>query len=82
MLSLNKEQFENTSGGKWSAGQNLYHLILSIQPLQSAFSLPKFILSFLFGKANRQSKSYEALVEKYNRSYQLVEKLPAALFHK
>ncbi len=65
MLSLNKEQFENTSGGKWSAGQNLYHLILSIQPLQSAFSLPKFILSFLFGKANRQSKSYEALVEKY-----------------
>ncbi len=65
ILPLNKEQFENTSDGKWSAGQNLYHLILAIKPLQSAFSIPKFILNFLFGKANRQSKSYEALVEKY-----------------
>ena len=65
ILSLNKEQFENTNDGKWSAGQNLDHLILAIKPLQPAFSLPGFILKTLFGKANRPSKSYEALVEKY-----------------
>ena len=65
ILSLNKEQFENTKDGKWSAAQNLDHLILAIKPLQPAFSLPGIILKALFGKANRPSRSYEALVEKY-----------------
>ena len=65
ILSLNKEQFENTNDGKWSAGQNLHHLILAIKPLQPAFWLPKFLLKTLFGKANRSSRSYEVLVEKY-----------------
>ena len=66
VLSLDKEQFENTKDGKWSAGQNLDHLTLAIKPLQPAYSLPKFVLKVLFGKASRPSRSYEALVEKYN----------------
>jgi len=63
--TLNKEQFENSPGGKWSAGQNLDHLIRAVKPLQLAYSLPKFILKLVFGKSNRPSKSYEQLVEKY-----------------
>lgn len=66
VLSLDKEQFENTNDGKWSTGQNLEHLILAIKPLQPAYILPGFILRSLFGKANRSSRSYEVLVEKYN----------------
>ncbi len=65
ILSLDKEQFENTNDGKWSAAQNLDHLILAIKPLQPAYGLPGFVLKILFGKANRPSRSYEALVEKY-----------------
>ncbi len=65
ILSLNKDQFENTNDGKWSAGQNLHHLILAIKPLQPAFSLPWFILKTFFGKENRSSKSYAVLAEKY-----------------
>ncbi|MEO7291457.1 MAG: hypothetical protein ABIW34_00030, partial [Ginsengibacter sp.] len=65
ILSLDKEQFENTNDGKWSTAQNIEHLILAIKPLQPAFSLPGIILQALFGKANRPSRSYEALVEKY-----------------
>jgi hypothetical protein len=65
ILALNKEQFETAPDGKWSAGQNLDHLIRSIKPLQLAYSLPKFILWILFGKANRPSKNYEVLVAKY-----------------
>ncbi len=65
IITLNEEQFEATPEGKWSAGQNLDHLILSIGPLQLAYSLPKFILGIFFGKANRPSRPYEALVEKY-----------------
>jgi hypothetical protein len=64
--SLSKEQFESTPGGKWSAGQNLDHLIRAIKPLQPAYTLPKFILRMMFGKANRPSRTYQELVIKYN----------------
>ena len=63
--SLDKEGFEAKPNEKWSAGQNLDHLIRSIKPLQLAYSLPKFILKFMFGKTNRPSRSYEELVLKY-----------------
>ena len=65
ITALNKAQFEATPNGKWSAGQNLDHLIRAIQPLQQAYGLPKFMLRILFGKTNRPSKSYEELVAKY-----------------
>jgi hypothetical protein len=63
--SLNKDQFEATPNGKWSAGQNLDHLIRAIRPLQLAYSLPKFALNILFGKTNRPSRTYNELVTKY-----------------
>jgi len=63
--SLNKEQFEATPEGKWSAGQNLDHLIRAMKPLQSAYGLPKFALRIMFGKTNRPSKTYNELVAKY-----------------
>src|SRR5574339_441804 len=63
---LEKDQFEATPNGKWSAGQNLDHLIRAIKPLQLAYSLPKFILIILFGKKNRPSRTYDELVTKYN----------------
>jgi DinB family protein len=65
ILRLNKEQFESTPNGKWSAGQNLDHLIRSIKPLQLAYGLPKFALLILFGKTNRPSRTYDELVTKY-----------------
>jgi hypothetical protein len=63
--AMNKEQFESMPGGKWSAGQNMDHLIRSIKPLQLAYILPKFILKIIFGKANRPSRTYDELVLKY-----------------
>ena len=62
---LDKDQFETTPNGKWSAGQNLDHLIRSIKPLQLAYGLPKFALLVLFGKTNRPSRTYDELVTKY-----------------
>lgn len=66
LAPLNKEQFEATPNGKWSAGQNLDHLIRAIKPLQLAYGLPKFALLILFGKTNRPSRTYDELVTKYN----------------
>ena len=62
---LTKEEFEATPNGKWSAGQNLDHLIRAIKPLQLAYGLPKFSLAILFGKTNRPSRTYDELVLKY-----------------
>jgi hypothetical protein len=65
IASLSKEQFEATPNDKWSAGQNLDHLIRAINPLQLAYWLPKFALRIMFGKTNRPSKTYDELVAKY-----------------
>lgn len=56
--------------GKWSAGQQLDHLIKSVSPVNMAMGLPGFVPRLLFGKANRPSRTYEQLVEKYNLKLQ------------
>lgn len=64
--SLNEIQFETSNNGKWNPGRELDHIIRAVRPVVLAFSLPLFILKLAFGKANRPSKTYEALVEKYH----------------
>ncbi len=63
--SMDKNRFEDMPGGKWSAGQQLDHLVRSVRPLNIAFSLPAFFFSLLYGKANRQPLGYDALKEEY-----------------
>lgn len=63
---LSDSDFELSHSGKWSAGQQLDHIVRSTGPVNMAFALPGFLLRLLFGKANRPSRSYDALVEKYH----------------
>ncbi|WP_421978159.1 DinB family protein [Roseivirga seohaensis] len=63
--SLTKDEFEYAPEGKWSAGQQMEHLIKSTSPLNQAMGLPKFLVKFKFGKANRPSKTFDQLVERY-----------------
>ncbi|MGB1308779.1 MAG: DinB family protein [Oceanihabitans sp.] len=51
--------------GKWTAGQQALHLLQSIKPLNDALSLPKIVLKFKFGKANREVRDYKAIVKRY-----------------
>lgn len=53
--------------GKWSPAQQADHLYRSIRPVNLAFALPEFVLRLLFGRANRPSRSYDEVVEKYKR---------------
>lgn len=50
---------------KWNALQQLDHLIKSVTPVNMAMGIPKFVLSWRFGIANRPSRSYDALVDRY-----------------
>ncbi|MDB5210355.1 MAG: DinB family protein [Sediminibacterium sp.] len=56
--------------GKWSAAQQLDHIVRSVSPVNMAMGLPKFVLKWKFGVANRPSKTFEGLTEKYTRKLQ------------
>ena len=62
---LNEPDFMFAPHQKWTAGQQLDHLIRGVSPVKMAFSLPKFVPRLLFGKVNRSSMVYDELVEKY-----------------
>jgi hypothetical protein len=51
---------------KWTNGQQAMHLLQSIVPLNNALSMPKFLLRFKFGKANRPVRDYDTIVKRYH----------------
>jgi hypothetical protein len=51
--------------GKWTTGQQALHLLQSIKPLNDALSMPKFLLRYKFGKANRDVRDYESITKRY-----------------
>lgn len=63
--SLNDKEFLFIPTQKWSAGQQLDHICRSVKPLAQGLLLPKFLIHFLFGKANRNSKTNQELIKKY-----------------
>jgi DinB superfamily len=62
---LSEEDFLKRKNDKWTAGQQFEHIFLGVKPVRQILSLPKFLLQLIWGQANRESKSYEDLVEKY-----------------
>lgn len=67
---LTEQEYLFAMPEKWTAGQQLDHLVRSTKPLILAVRLPLFIAQLIFGKANRPSISYEELVEKYLQKIQ------------
>ncbi|RIA09541.1 DinB family protein [Flavobacteriaceae bacterium MAR_2010_72] len=65
LASQDDEKWEQGPEGKWTTGQQALHLLQSIKPLNDALSLPKFILRYKFGKANRPVRDYQTVVTRY-----------------
>jgi len=63
--SLSEDRFMNAANGKWSAGQQLDHLVRSTAPVLLAFRLPTFLPHLLFGPAKQPSRTYEELKSTY-----------------
>lgn len=51
--------------GKWTTGQHALHLLQSIKPLNDALSMPKFLLRYKFGKANREVRDFQTVISRY-----------------
>jgi hypothetical protein len=69
-ISLSAKKYFDPPGGKWSAAQQTRHLIIAANTGRLAYTLPKFIVWIVGGKPNRQSRSFEQLVERYNQKLQ------------
>lgn len=50
---------------KWSAAENVQHLIISTNTTTLAYQLPKFLVKWIGGTPNRNSRTYEEVKEKY-----------------
>ena len=50
---------------KWSAAENVLHLIISTNTSSLAYRLPKFLVRWIGGKPNRNSRTYQELKDKY-----------------
>lgn len=66
--NLNTDHYTYSWENKWTPGQQLRHIHLSVKPLVLALSLPRFVIQWKFGLANRSSRSYKGLVEKYQNA--------------
>jgi hypothetical protein len=62
---LSPEEYTFHPPGKWSAGQQQEHIRRSVQALNQGLLVPKFAIRQLFGEANRPSRSYDELVDRY-----------------
>jgi len=67
--SLTDEEFLVSHHAKWTAGQQLQHICLSVRPVNLALLLPTFILRLLFGKP-KEKRTYEELVKAYQNVLQ------------
>lgn len=59
------DMWENGPKGKWTTGQQALHLLQSIITLNTAMSVPQFLLKIKFGTANRECRNYEVVVKRY-----------------
>ncbi len=75
--SLSDEKLVYAPEGKWNALQQLDHLCSSVSAVNKVFKLPKFIVKWKFGTANRISKPYEGLVAKYQERLSVANVPPA-----
>lgn len=64
------EKWELGPNNKWTSGQQALHLLQSIKPLNTAMSLPKFVVKARFGKTNRSVRSYEEVINRYQERLQ------------
>jgi hypothetical protein len=73
---LTKDEFEVNVNNKWSAGQDLVHLIKVLQIVNIGFTLPKPILRLVFGVNKTKSRSFEDLRQLYKNALEGGAKAP------
>ena len=61
------EHFNISNDGKWSAGENIQHLVNATKMTNVAFNVPKFVHVLLYGKPGRTSHSCSKVIDNYQK---------------
>jgi len=75
------DNWENGPENKWTVGQQILHLVNSLQKLNIALSYPRFFLKHKFGTCNRAPRDYETVAKKYQEKL-LANQEKARVFNK
>ena len=65
---LKKDEFEININNRWSAGQDLVHLIKVLRIVNIGFTLPKPILRLMYGINKNENRSFEHLQQLYKNA--------------
>lgn len=63
--ALTSEEYNFSFQNKWSAAQQLEHIILCVKPLVKVFGMEKTEIGQNFGKSDRPSRTYKVLLHEY-----------------
>jgi len=75
--SLSPDEFVRNMGGKWSAGQDLHHLVKTLGVIHTGFRLPMWLTRLVFSRAIRPSKSYAEFGERYRIKMKVSHQAPS-----
>lgn len=67
------DQWNYHPEGKWTTGQHIVHLTQSSKALNKGLRIPKLMLQYKFGKANRVPRSYDEVISRYQEKLSMLE---------
>jgi hypothetical protein len=79
---LKKDEFEININNRWSAGQDLVHLIKVLRIVNIGFTLPKTVLRLMYGINKNDNKSFEHLKQLYKKALADGAKAPSVYIPK
>lgn len=62
---LTADEYSFSYKNKWTAAQQLEHIVLCLSPLVQVFSMDKPMIEQYFGKTEREGQDYETLLTAY-----------------
>ncbi|MCW3124161.1 MAG: hypothetical protein JWQ38_3653, partial [Flavipsychrobacter sp.] len=59
---LTAEEYSFSKHGKWTAGQQLQHIVLCVKPLVQVFGMDTQVIAEAFGQTDEKGRTYEILL--------------------
>ncbi|MCW3083306.1 MAG: hypothetical protein JWP12_672 [Bacteroidetes bacterium] len=75
--SLSTGEYVYSYQQKWTAGQQLEHIVLCVKPIVQVFSMDAAAIEKNFGSTDRISSTYEALLQEYTEKLKEGGKAPS-----
>lgn len=63
--SLSPDEYNYSHNQKWSAGQQIQHIVLCVKPLVQFYGMEKSVIEKTFGSTVRQGRTYGELKNEY-----------------